>query len=68
MGVRPVLLWQHVLLCKVMLLRMPDCGCASCALLRDTQQSTGSILGSKHVGAILMFKCGIFMYVHQLVY
>jgi len=28
-------LWQHVLLCKVMFLRVPDCGCASCALLQN---------------------------------
>ena len=28
-----LVLWQHVL-CKGMLLRVLDCGCASCALLR----------------------------------
>jgi len=28
-------LWQHALLCKVMLLRVPDHRCASSALLRD---------------------------------
>jgi len=30
-----LVVWQHVLLCKGTLLRVADCGCASCALLRE---------------------------------
>ena len=36
-----MMLWQHVLLCEVMLLSVPGCGFAFCALLRaNTQQSS----------------------------
>jgi len=41
-------LWQHVVLCKSYTAESaPGYGCVSCVMLRET------ILGSKHVGAIL---------------